>query len=120
MIEKIFPPGAPAPKGPYTPAVRAGDFLFLSGQVTPDTGDIKNDTRQVLSNLKLVLEGAGASLADVAKVGVYLLDGADFAGMNEVYIEFFGELKPARTTIVCSFMSKVRIEVDCIAYKPAH
>lgn len=120
MIERIFPPGAPAPKGPYSPAVRAGDYLFLAGQVAPEPGDIKSETRQVLSNMKLVLEGAGASLADVAKVGVYLLDGAEFAAMNEVYTEFFGELKPARTTIVCSFMAKIRIEVDCIAYKPRH
>lgn len=118
MIERIFPPGAPAPKGPYSPAVRAGDFIFLAGQVAPELGEIKSETRQVLSNMKLVLEGAGASLADVAKVGVYLLDGADFAAMNEVYTEFFGELKPARTTIVCDFMSKIRIEVDCVAYKP--
>ena len=118
MIERIFPPGAPTPKGPYSPAVRAGDFIFLAGQVPPEPGDIKHETRQVLTNMKLVLEGAGASLADVAKVGVYLLDGADFAAMNEVYTEFFGDFKPARTTIVCSFMSKIRIEVDCVAYKP--
>jgi 2-iminobutanoate/2-iminopropanoate deaminase len=118
MIERIFPPGAPTPKGPYSPAVRAGDFIFLSGQVAPEPGDIKHETRQVLGNLKLVLEGAGASLADVAKMGVYLLDGADFAAMNEIYTEVSGTLKPARTTIVCSFMSNIRIEVDCIAYKP--
>ncbi len=125
MIERLTPPGLPAPRGPYSPAVRAGEFIFLvrpgprrsANQISP--GDIRHETRLTLSNMKRLLEGVGASLADVVKVGVYLADAADFAGMNEVYTEFFGESKPARTTIVCKFMSKIRIEVDCIAYKPA-
>ncbi|HVW12142.1 MAG TPA: Rid family hydrolase, partial [Bryobacteraceae bacterium] len=79
MIERLTPPGVPAPRGPYTPAVRAGDFIFVSGQVAVDpvtnelkTGDIRHETRMVLNNVKLVLEGAGATLADVVRVGVYI------------------------------------------------
>jgi len=125
LIERLTPPGIATPRGPYTPAVRAGDFIFLSGQVPIDPatdkispGDIKHETRLALSNMKRLLEGIGASLADVVKVGVFLADGAEFARMNEVYVEFFGESKPARTTVVCSFMADIRIEIDCIAYSP--
>lgn len=125
MIERLTPPGMPSPRGPYSPVVRAGDFLFLSGQVPVDpatdkmsTGDIKHETRLALNNMKRLLEGVGASLANVVKVGVFLADGAEFAQMNEVYVEFFGEWKPARTTVVCKFMADIRIEVDCVAYRP--
>ena len=126
MIERLSPPGIPAPRGPYSPAVRAGDFIFVSGQVPVDpvtnelsTGDIKHETRVAINNVKLVLEGAGATLADVVRVGVYLGDGKDFAAMNEVYTEFFGNAKPARSTIVCGFAAAIKVEIDCIAYKPA-
>ena len=125
MIERLKPPGVATPRGPYTPAVRAGDFIFLSGQVPIDPatdkispGDIKHETRLTLNNMKRLLEGVGASLADVVKTGVFLADGADFAPMNEVYIEFFGESKPARTTVVCKFMIDIKIEIDCVAYSP--
>lgn len=124
-IERLTPPGVPAPRGPYSPAVRAGDFIFLAGQIPVDPatekishGDIRHETRLVLSNIKRLLEGVGASMADVVKTGVYLSDGAEFGSMNEVYSEFFGETKPARTTIVCRFMADIRIEIDCIAYSP--
>jgi 2-iminobutanoate/2-iminopropanoate deaminase len=125
MIERLTPPGVPAPRGPYSPAVRAGDFIFLAGQVPVDPatdkmspGNIQHETRLVLSNVKRLLEGVGSSLADVVKVGVYLADGSEFAQMNEVYAEFFGDSKPARTTIVCKFMADIRIEIDCVAYSP--
>jgi 2-iminobutanoate/2-iminopropanoate deaminase len=125
VIERLTPPGIATPRGPYTPAVRAGDFIFLSGQVPVDPatsqfspGDIKHETRLTLSNMKRLLEGVGSSLADVVKVGVFLADGAEFAAMNEVYVEFFGESRPARTTIVCSFMADIKIEIDCVAYSP--
>ncbi len=124
-IERLSPPGAPAPRGPYSPAVRAGDFIFLAGQVPVDPatdkiapGDIRHETRLVLNNVKRLLEGVGSSLADVVKVGVFLADGGEFAQMNEVYAEYFGESKPARTTIVCRFMADIRIEIDCVAYCP--
>ena len=126
MIERLTPPGVPAPRGPYSPAVRAGDFLFVSGQVpvNPETqkvelSDVQGETRLVLNNVKLVLEGAGASIADVVKCSVFLADPGDFAAMNDVYAEFFGESKPARTTIVCRFaMAGLKVEIDCIAYSP--
>jgi 2-iminobutanoate/2-iminopropanoate deaminase len=126
MIERITPPGVPAPKAPYSPAVRAGDFIFVSGQGPNDAatnqmsyGDIKHETRVVLNNIKRILEGCGASVADVVKCSVFLSDGKDFAGMNQVYGEFFGEHKPARTTVEAQFaVPPMKVEIDCIAYKP--
>lgn len=125
MIERLSPPGIPAPRGAYSPAVRAGDFIFVSGQVPVDpvtnqmsSGDIEHETRQVLNNVKLVLSGAGATMADVVRVGVYIKDGAEFQRMNAVYAEFFGDDKPARSTIVCGFAMDIKVEIDCVAYKP--
>src|SRR5262247_3106518 len=110
MIERITPPGVPIPRGPYSPAVRAGDFIFVAGQgpIDPATnrmsyGDIQHETRIVLNNVRTILEGCGASMADVVKCSVFLRDGRDFAAMNEVYAEFFGDAKPARTTVEVGF-----------------
>ena len=124
MIERLSPPGVPVPRGPYSPAVKAGGFVYVSGQVPIDTsnnqisrGDIQHETRLVLNNTKAILAGAGASLAQVIKCTVYLADGHDFKAMNEVYAEFFGEHKPARSTVVCQFvMPDIKVEIDCIAY----
>lgn len=124
MIERLSPPGVPVPRGPYSPAVKAGGFVYVSGQVPVDTstnqmslGDIQHETRLVLNNTRAILAGAGASLAQVVKCTVYLADGADFAAMNAVYAEFFGEHKPARTTVVCQFaLAGIKVEIDCIAY----
>ena len=126
MIERISPPGVPAPRGPYSPAVRAGDFIFVAGQgpIDPATnqfsfGDIRHETRVVLTNIQRILEGCGATLADVVKCGVYLADGGDFSAMNAVYAEFFGAAKPARATVVTGFaIPGVRVEIEAIAYKP--
>jgi len=119
MIERLTPPGAPAPRGPYSPAVRAGDFIFVSGQVPGEPGEIAHETRQVIENLKRILEGCGASLADVVKTLVFLADGRDFAAMNAVYAEFFGEAKPARSTVVAAFaIPNIKIEIEAIAYRP--
>jgi len=119
MIERINPPGAPVPRGPYSPAVRAGDFIFVSGQVPAEPGDAGHETRQVLTNLKRILEGCGATLADVVKCSVFLADGNDFAAMNAVYAEFFGEAKPARSTVVTGFaIPNIKVEIDAIAYRP--
>ena len=122
-IERLTPPGMPTPRGPYSPAVRAGDFIFLAGQVPvdPETdklspGDIEHETRLVLGNVKRIVEGCGASLSQVVRTGVFLKDGADLARMNAVYTEFFGEAKPARTTIVCGFMADIKVEIDCVVY----
>ncbi len=124
MIERLSPPGVPVPRGPYSPAVKAGGFVYVSGQVPIDTatnqlslGDIEHETRLVLNNTKAILAGAGATLAQVVKCNVYLANGADFKAMNEVYAEFFGVDKPARSTVVCQFvMTDIKIEIDCIAY----
>jgi 2-iminobutanoate/2-iminopropanoate deaminase len=126
MIERITPSGVPTPRGPYSPAVRAGDFIFVAGQgpVDPETnqmslGTIQHETRIVLNNIKRILEGCGASMADVVKCSVFLSDGKDFAAMNEVYAEFFGAAKPARTTVEARFaVPQMKVEIDCIAYKP--
>ncbi|MGA3239566.1 MAG: RidA family protein [Bryobacteraceae bacterium] len=126
MIERITPPGVPAPRGPYSPAVRAGGFIYVSGQVPLDpvthtmiSADIAAETRQVLNNIKGVLEGCGASMSDVVKCHVFLADGKDFAAMNEVYAQFFGDAKPARTTVAVAFaIPGIKVEIDAIAYKP--
>jgi len=126
MIERINPPGVPTPRGPYTPAVRAGDFIFVAGQgpIDPATnemsyGDIRHETRLVLTNIQKILEGCAASMADVVKCSVFLADGRDFAAMNEIYAEFFGKAKPARTTVEAKFANpQMKVEIDCIAYKP--
>lgn len=126
MIQRLSPPGVPAPRGPYSPAVRAGDFIFVSGQVPIDPatnhvqlGDIRHETRLVLTNISRILEGCGATMADVVKCSVFLADANDFAAMNEVYAEFFGTHKPARTTVACQFaLPGLKVEIDCIAYHP--
>ncbi|MGO9228609.1 MAG: RidA family protein [Bryobacteraceae bacterium] len=127
MIERIYPAGVAAPRGPYSPGVRAGDFIYVSGQVSVDPttnqavlGDIKTETRQVLENIRHILEGCGASMADVVRCGVYLTDVKDFAAMNEVYREFFGETKPARTTISVPALpiAGAKVEIDAVAYQP--
>jgi 2-iminobutanoate/2-iminopropanoate deaminase len=127
MIERISPKGAPAPRGPYSPAVRAGGTIYVAGQVSVDpitgqivTGDVQAETRQVLRNIENILAGCGASMADVVRCGVYLTDANDFKAMNEVYAEFFGEAKPARTTIIVAALplKDARVEIDAIAYRP--
>jgi 2-iminobutanoate/2-iminopropanoate deaminase len=127
MIERISPPGAPAPRGPYSPAVKAGDYIFVAGQVPIDpisqkviTGDVQAETRQVLTNIRNILSGCGASMEDVVRCGVYLTNADDFQAMNEVYAEFFGVAKPARSTIVVASLplKDAKIEIDAIAYKP--
>ena len=127
MIERISPVGAPAPRGPYSPAVRAGDCIYVAGQISIDPvtgtvvkGDVRVETRQVLTNIKNILEACGASLNDVVRCGVYLVDADDFKPMNEVYAEFFGEAKPARTTIIVAALplKDAKVEIDAVAYKP--
>ncbi len=126
MIERIVPADVPRPRGPYSPAVRAGDFIFVSGQGPIDpatdtlvTGDIRIQTRLVLENIRRILAACGASPSDVVRCGVFLADAADFPLMNEVYAEFFGEHRPARTTVEAKFVAPgMKVEIDCVAYKP--
>jgi 2-iminobutanoate/2-iminopropanoate deaminase len=127
LIERYLMPGAPKPRGPYSHAVRAGDFIYVSGMgpIDPATnefsfGDIRHETRLVLQNIQKILESCGASLRDVVKCSVFLDDRKDFAAMNEVYAEFFGAAPPARTTVqVVLPAERMKVEIDCVAYKPA-
>ena len=114
---------APAPKGPYSQAVRAGPFLFISGQgpVDPKKGkilvnDVVGQTRQALENVKAILEESGSSLDKVVKANVYLSDIDDFSAMNEVYSEYFKANPPARTTIEASRLPfDILVEIDVVA-----
>ena len=116
---------APAPfqGAPYSQAIRAGDFVFVSGQLAlrPDHGEIVGDsieeqTEQVFANLRAILEAAGSSLERLVKTTVYLLDLGDFAGMNEVYARHVGELPPARATIeVSALPSGAKVEIEAVA-----
>ena len=123
---KMHGASIPKPRGPYSPFVRAGDFVFVSGQgpVDPATdqlslGDIGHETGIVLENIRRILAQAGATPADVVKCSVFLKDAGEFKQMNEVYAEFFGDQKPARTTVEAQFANPVmKVEIDCIAYKP--
>jgi 2-iminobutanoate/2-iminopropanoate deaminase len=112
---------APKPGGVYSQGVVADGFIFVSGQgpINPQTnelelGDIKSQTRRTLRNIQAVLEGAGSSLQDAVRVGVFLADIGDFNAMNEVYQEFFPEDPPARTTVGVQ-LAKIKVEIDCIA-----
>jgi len=124
MKKAIEPKNVPGALGPYSYAVKVGDFIFCSGQVgkSPKTnefvkGGIEAQTKQVLENLKAVLTAAGADLSDVVKTTVYLKNVSDFSKMNEVYASFFQKPYPARATIEAARLPQdALIEVDCIAY----
>ncbi|MBI1353204.1 MAG: deaminase [Acidobacteria bacterium] len=126
MIDRITAPGAPAPQGPYSHAVKAGGFIYVSGQAALDPqtnkfviGTVAEETRRTIENIKSILAGAGADLGDVIKCSVFLSDIRDFAEMNEVYNEYFGAAKPARTTVNAVLPGKgIKVEIDCVAYKP--
>lgn len=114
---------APAAVGPYSQAIRAGGFVYTAGQVPliPGTkqlaeGDIQAQTRQALQNVQAVLEAAGTRLENVVKVTVFLMDMDDFAAMNAVYAEFFGENPPARSAVqVARLPLDARIEIEAVA-----
>lgn len=125
MRQVVVSDKLPKPAGPYSPAVIAGDFIYVSGQgpTDPATGQmvldsVQAETRQVLKNIQAILEAAGASLENVVKCNVYLADRADFAAMNEVYREFFPSDPPARTTVQAHPPVEIRVEIECVAYKP--
>ncbi len=118
-------PGAPDAIGPYSQAVVAGELVFTSGQIALDPatgamvpGDVKEQTRRVLENLKAVLGAAGTRLDRVVKTTVYLADMNEFSAMNEAYAEYFGAWKPARSTVQAARLPKdARVEIDVVALR---
>lgn len=118
----MVPTNVPPPKGPYSPAVRAGDFVYVSGQTprNPVSGelvgnDIATQTRQTLSNVQRILEHAGAVMNNVVSVTIYLADVNDWAAMNAIYTEFFSNPFPSRTAVGCS-LRDILVEVSVVAY----
>ena len=117
---------SPEPKGAYSQVVRAGDFLFVSGQGPIDPrsnefsfGDIRHQTSLVLTNLESILGSCGASVSNIVKCSVFLAEASDFESMNEVYAAFFQGASPARTTVQAGLVEPgMKIEIDCIAYYP--
>ena len=122
MIEKIHTASAPAALGPYSQALKVNGFVFCSGQIpiNPATGAIEavtveDQTRQAITNLKAVLEAAGSSLAAVVKTTVFIKDMNDFAAVNGVYAELFGDAKPARSCVEVARLPKdVKVEIEAI------
>lgn len=115
-------PDSPPPKGPYSPAVRAGDFIYVSGQTPRDPvsgelvgSDVAAQARQSLDNVRRVLAAAGATMSDVISVTIYLEDMDDWATMNGVYSEYFAVPFPSRTTVGAS-LRDILIEINAIAY----
>jgi len=121
----FLPADVPAPKGPYSPAVRAGDFVYVSGQtprdpVTGELGgrDVTSQTRSTLANLQRVLEQAGATMADVVSVTVYLQRADDWDAMNAVYRDVFRGPHPSRTTVGADLRG-ILVEISAVAYRPS-
>jgi 2-iminobutanoate/2-iminopropanoate deaminase len=114
---------APKAIGPYEQAIKVGEFVYVSGQIPLDPktgqlvdGGIKEQTCQVMENLKAILEAAGSSLDRVVKATVFLKNIADFAAMNEIYAEYFGQSKPARSTVAVADLPRgALVEIDFIA-----
>ena len=125
MNEKIATPNAPQAIGPYSQAIRSGNFLFVSGQIAIDPqtatiieGDIEAQTEQVLKNIAAIIEAAGMSLQDVVKCTCFLKDMNDFVKFNGIYENYFGEILPARETVEVSRLPKdVLEEVSAICGK---
>ena len=123
MPSAFSAPGTPKAIGPYSPGIRAGNLLFLSGQIPIDpgsgsivSGGINEQTDQVMRNLGALLDAAGASFKDVVRTTVYLADMDDFTAMNEVYGRFFGNAPPARATVQAARLPRdARVEIEAIA-----
>lgn len=124
--EQIKTSSAPAAIGPYSQAIASGNLVFASGQIALDPasgelsqGDVREQTRRVLENLKAVLSAAGSSLEHVVKTTVFLTRMADFAAMNEVYAEYFTQSPPARSTIAVAELPRgAQVEIEAVALRP--
>ena len=125
MKKIIATTNAPAAIGPYSQAIQAGDTVYVSGQLPIDPatgqfaeGDIRDLTRQSLLNVQHILESVGLSMAHVVKTTVFLADMNDFAGMNEVYADFFAAPFPARSAVAVKTLPKgASVEIECVAVK---
>jgi 2-iminobutanoate/2-iminopropanoate deaminase len=120
----VYPIGKKNPNLPFHPAVRAGDYIFVSGQVAKDadgnmlSGTIEAETAGTIDSIKRILAAEGATLADVVKVTTYLEDARDFGRYNKVFGEHFKDAVLARTTVEARAVINTKIEMDAIAYKP--
>ena len=123
-VEPLPTPSAPPALGPYSHAVRAGDWVILAGQVPLDPesgafvgGGVDDQARRVLTNIRAILGDCGLEMHDVAKSLIFLIDLADFAAVNAVYSEFFGDHRPARSTVQISALpANARLEIEVWAY----
>jgi enamine deaminase RidA (YjgF/YER057c/UK114 family) len=120
----VYPIGKKNPNLPFHPAVRAGDYIFVSGQVAKDgngnmlSGTIEQETAGTIEAIKRILAEEGASLSDVVRVTTYLEDTRDFGRYNKVFAEHFKDAVLARTTVQARAVINTKIEMDAIAYKP--
>jgi len=125
-VEPVPTPNAPSVAGPYSPAVRAGDWLVLAGQVGFDPaagklapGGAAAEARQAMAHIAAVLGDCGASVADVAKATIFLTDLSEFGAVNEVYAEALGDHRPARSTVqVAALPGGASVEIEVWAYRP--
>ncbi len=124
MSDRIKAIGKKNPNLPFYPAVRAGDYIFVSGQVAKDeqgnmcAGTIEEQTRWTIEGLRRILALEGADLSDIVKITTYLDDARDFGRYNRVFAEFFPDGRLARTTVEARAVIDTKIEMDAIAYKP--
>jgi 2-iminobutanoate/2-iminopropanoate deaminase len=122
--DKIITIGKRNPNLPFHPGVRAGDFIYVSGQVAKDengnmcSGNIEDETRWTIEGIRKILALDGADLSDVVKVTVFLADGRNFGRYNKVFAEYFPEGRIARTTVEARAVIECKIEMDAVAYKP--
>ena len=125
--QSVTASGLPAPVGPYSPGVQFERLIFVSGQGATDLAsgelagtDAASQTAQCLRNVQAILRAAGSDLQYVLRCGVFLVDMGEFPEMNRVYAQMFGDNRPARTTVEVSKLpgKGLRVEIDCIAYRP--
>ncbi len=123
MYEQIETERAPLPIGPYSQAIRANGFIFVSGQIPMDpstgamlSGQVGEQTRQVMRNLAAILESAGSGLSKLVRTTIYLTNLDDFSEVNRVYAECLGDVKPARATVEVSRLPRdARVEIEAVA-----
>jgi 2-iminobutanoate/2-iminopropanoate deaminase len=123
MRQVVTGPGAPSAVGPYSPALRAGNLLFISGQIPLDpatgqmvSGDVRAQTSQVMRNIQALLHAAGASFEHVVRMTVFMADLEEFGAMNEVYQQYLVSPPPTRATVqVARLPRDARVEIDAIA-----